>query len=544
MKNTVIKTNLFRVSYKRQDGSSQLKVLAKIGYMSGKKFNELKRFEVTVRDEFNNIYLVTDSQYEKLKSEPPTTERLRLFNIETKIKKILLDQISEGKDFTVDDINSKLYDIQKEEALDTEVTSWNNFLKSISFSEKEKSFQSDEIKRIEKAIEEKIGEQGDITDEEIDNIKDSISIEIEIEKDKKLTQSLTLDERYAQDKFDKNNIIEVFGYCWSKNSMNNDPFIADSYQSLIFHLADYILNGDMVSNSLTKFNLKWIEGFLKFKVKKGYPLIHFKGYTPFNIFDKKKSFTNASRESFKIASFQKIVKMLKHYINILQKVGLIPQTAVNTNHINASDFLSRSLNRDSYTKIEFTLEYEEIEQLLTASFKDPKMQLATDMYIIQMFAGGLRPSELYTGNLRFENTYVGFYRSKSKMISKNPILIEVKDVLKRYPEGLPEFLNISTYRKQLKEVAKHFKWNRIISEPNTRINSKKNVTEYKLNEVFAPFTARKTFINYLANLGLADELIIQFTGHTDVKILKYYKNRLNLEQKKQVIQKLIKDFIK
>ena len=220
-----------------------MKVLAKIGYMSGKKFNELKRFEVTIRDEFNNIYLVTDSQYEKLKSEPPTTERLKLFNIETKIKKILVDKISEGVDFTVDDINNKLYDIQKEEALDSEVTSWNKFLNTISFSEEENSFQSDEIKRIEKAIEEKISEQGEITDEEIDNIKDSISIEIQIEKDKKLTQSLTLDERYAQGKFDKNNLIEVFGYCWSKNPKNNDPFIADSYQSLIFHLADYILNG-------------------------------------------------------------------------------------------------------------------------------------------------------------------------------------------------------------------------------------------------------------------------------------------------------------
>lgn len=544
MKNTVIKTNLFRVSYKRQDGSSQLKVLAKIGYNSGKKFNELRRFEVTVRDEFNNIYLVTDSQYEKLKSEPPTTERLKLFNIETKIKKILLDLISEEKDLTVDDINDKLYDIQKEEAVDTKVQSWNNFLKSISTSEEETSYQRVEIERIEKAIEEKISEQGDITDEEIDNIKDSISIEAQIEKDKKLTQSLTLDERYAQGRFDKNSIIEVFGYCWSKNSKNNDSFIADSYQSLIFHLADYILNGDMVSNSLTRLNLNWIEGFLKFKVKKGYPQIHFKGYSPFNIFDKKKSFTTASRESFKIASYQKIVKMLKHYIKILQKEGLIPQTAVNTTLINASDFLSRSLNRDSYTKIEFTLEYEEIEQLLTASFKDPKMQLATDMYIIQMFAGGLRPIELYNGNLRFEGDYVSFYRSKIKKISKNPILTEVKDVLKKYPEGLPDFLNISTYREQLKEVARNFKWNRIISEPDTRINSKKDVIEYKLLEVFSPLTARKTFINYLANLGLADELIIQFTDHTDVKILKYYKRKLNLEQKKQVIEALLKNFYK
>ncbi len=31
--------------------------------------------------------------------------------------------------------------------------------------------------------------------------------------------------------------------------------------------------------------------------------------------------------------------------------------------------------------IEYTLEFEEIEQLINASFDDPKMQLATDMCI-------------------------------------------------------------------------------------------------------------------------------------------------------------------
>ncbi len=106
---------------------------------------------------------------------------------------------------------------------------------------------------------------------------------------------------------------------------------------------------------------------------------------------------------------------------------------------------------------------------------------------------------------------------------------------------MPKFLNISTYREQLKEVARHFKWKRIITEPETRINSNKDVIEYELREVFSPLTARKTFINYLANLGLADELIIQFTDHTDVKILKHYKRKLNLEQKRRIIQKLIKD---
>jgi integrase len=541
MKNISIKTNLIRVRYKRHDGSSQLKVLAKVGYFTENKFNELRRFEITVRDKYNNIYLVTDNQYARLKAEPPTAERLQLFSIETKIKKIIVDLIAEKTDFTVKKINDKLYEIQNEDAIDTKVKSWNDFLNSVSYEKEDSSYQRDEIERIEKAINDTINEQGDITDEELDSIKDSVGLEIEIEKENKLVQSLNLDERYSGGKFDKNKIIEVFGFCWSKNSKNGDPYIANSYKSLIFHLADYILNGDSVSNSIKAFNLKWVEDFLTFKINKGYPVTHFKGYTPFDIFDNKEKLTKASREYFKTASFQKVVKILKHYINILQKERQLPITVINTNHIDAADFISRATNKDGYTKIEFTLEYEEIEQLLTASLDDPKMQLATDMYIIQMYAGGLRPSELYNGNLRFTENCVSFYRSKNKRIAKNPILPEVSDVLNKYPEGLPRFLNISTYREQLKKVARHFKWKRIITEPNTRIKSNKDVNEYELHEVFSPFTARKTFINYLANLGLPDELIIQFTDHTDVKILKHYKRKLNLVQKKQVIQKLFKE---
>jgi len=58
------------------------------------------------------------------------------------------------------------------------------------------------------------------------------------------------------------------------------------------------------------------------------------------------------------------------------------------------------------------------------------------------------------------------------------------------------------------------------------------------------YTARKTFINYLANMELADDLIIQFTDHTDVKILKHYKRKLNLLQKRKIIERLIERFNK
>ena len=543
MKNLTIKTSLFRVRYRRDDGSKQLKILVKIGYKADNKFNEIKRFQITIRDKMNNIYLVNDHQYDRLRAQPPNEERLHLFGIETKIKKIVMDLVNLGKDFGVKEINNRLYTIQGEEAVDTKIKSWNEFLNIINYGNEDQEFELEEIERIKIAIEETADQNQILTDEDIDGIKNAVGVEMQIEKEKKYIKTLSFEERYAKGKYDKDDIIELFGFCWSKNHKNGDPYVADSYKSLIFNFADYFINGDNVSKSVKNFNLNWVNKFLSFKIKKGYSTTRLRGYTPFNILDYRDSFIKAPRKDYKYAAFQKVVKILRQYIDILQKEGKLPMNSINTSHIETSDYISRNVNLEKFTKIEYTLEYEEILQLLNANFDDLQIQLATDMYIIQMFAGGLRLSELYNGNIRFTDNYVSFYRSKNKKITKNPILLEVREVLKKYPDGLPPFPKIDDYRKQLKRVADHFVWDRIIEEPNTQLNSDSDIITHKLREIFSPLTARKTFINYLANMGLADELIIQFTEHKDVEILKHYKRKLNLTQKKTIMEKLLREFL-
>ncbi|MGC9344081.1 MAG: hypothetical protein ACP5E3_15365 [Bacteroidales bacterium] len=202
MNNIKLKTNLFRVRYRRNDGTKQLKILAKVGYNDGSKFNELKRFEITVRDKFQNIYLVTDHQYERLRALPPSPERLYLFQIETEIKRIILQSIEEKRDITTKDINDKLYSKQAEQYRDLKVKSWNDFLREINHGEVEIEYQKEEIDRIESAIEQAIADKKILTEEDIDNIKDSVGVELQIEKERNLTSQLTLDERYARGKFD------------------------------------------------------------------------------------------------------------------------------------------------------------------------------------------------------------------------------------------------------------------------------------------------------------------------------------------------------
>ena len=63
----VVNTNLMRKDFQRQDGTKQLKVLAKVGYESGNRFRELRRYEIKILKD-NQIYTVTDAEYRDLKN--------------------------------------------------------------------------------------------------------------------------------------------------------------------------------------------------------------------------------------------------------------------------------------------------------------------------------------------------------------------------------------------------------------------------------------------------------------------------------------------
>ena len=73
----VVKTNLIRKDFPRQDRTRQLKVLAKVGYESLNRFREIRRYEVKILKD-KQIYTVSDAEYRDLKNKV-SDERLRLF---------------------------------------------------------------------------------------------------------------------------------------------------------------------------------------------------------------------------------------------------------------------------------------------------------------------------------------------------------------------------------------------------------------------------------------------------------------------------------
>ena len=530
-----IKTNLFRKTFVREDGKRQLKILVKIGTKSLKGFIEKNRFELPIIINSEPL-VVNDSEYEKLKSKL-SDERLLIFQTEIHIKSIITDLISRNEIVNSKIIQDKLQSINKQSEEDKKLSEWNKLLKKSTDEE----LNINELEQMNQAISNIATEQGFITDEDISNAFESVKFEKSRLKELTKIGKMSLNERYKQNHFDKKSIIQVFGYCWSTQESNGDPFVPDGYKSLIFHLADYIFNANNVSRSISHFNDEWVRNFLKYCHKNGFPKIRIVNYTPFNIIDECSKFQEAKRLPYKVATYKKLVKHLKRYILILQKERLLDRQSVDYRAIEASDYLSRKTTINDTTRVQHTLVPSELLALQQQMFDNTEYTLARDMYLIQVFAGGLRLEELYTPKLNIQGDFINIYRFKTKHHTKNPIFDELKEVLQRYNYKIPNLLARKKYRLYLKQIAEIMNFNRKIESVGTTIGVYNEVEIYTVKDIFKPYSARKTLVLYLFIKGFTREQIIEFTGHQDIKTLKYYLDSLPAEEKARLVKEKITD---
>lgn len=534
-----IKTNLFRKTFVREDGKRQLKILVKIGTKSFKGFIEKNRFELPIIINSEPL-VVNDSEYEKLKSKL-SDERLLIFQTEIHIKSIITDLISRNEMVNSKIIQDKLQSINMQSEEDKKLMEWNKLLKKNPDKGVDDELIIDELEQMNQVISDIATEQGFITDEDISNAFESIRFEKSRLKELTKIDKMSLNERYRQNHFDKKSIIQVFGYCWSTQESNGDPFVPDGYKSLVFHLADYIFNANNISRSISHFNDEWVRNFLKYCIKNGFPKIRIANYTPFNIIDESAKFKEAKRQPYKVATFKKLVKHLKRYILILQKEGLLNRQSIDYKTIEASDYLSRKTTINDTTRVQHTLVPSELLALQKQKFENTEYTLARDMYLIQVFAGGLRLEELYTPKLNIQGDFINIYRFKTKQHTKNPIFNELKEVLQRYNYKIPNLLTREKYRLYLKQIAEIMNFNRKIESVGTTIGVYNEVEIYTVKDIFKPYSARKTLVLYLCIKGFTREEIIEFTGHQDIKTLKYYLDSLPAEEKARLVKEKITD---
>jgi hypothetical protein len=530
IENPEIRTNPFKKSpARKKDGLHQVKRRVFIGSNDTGKFRNKVTLEVNLLDDINRQVLVSSSEFENRKSNKSLS--LIILKAEDEIKNAVTQMLKDGTKLSSTILFNHLYMKKKVKQADpdieAEATIWND--------EVEKFFSNpipiSVWKKFNQALLE--DETDDITEEEIRDIAAGVEFGDSRDREIKRISSMSFNERYKSGNYNKSNIFELFGYCWSVNPKNNEPLITGSYRSLIFQLNDYRFNANP-SERVIDFNDAWIDRFLRYLIDKGYPVIHERGYDPFSIVKYQERFVKSKRLPYKEKSFQKVVKHLKRHIDILQKYDLIPYKK-NTKLIQAGDYLMRKAKKQTYTRREHSLTVQEFDLIADTDFKDQNLNLARDMFVIAVLGGGFRTQELYNEHIYIQNNRLHIYRKKTNETSTNPIILQLKEVIKRH-NGLPEFLNVDDFRTSLQVIGNQLPLDRVISIPDTFINSGKDMIKVKIKDIFNPYFARKTCVTILNHLGLSEEEIIEFTSHADKRTLKYYKGNMTIEDKERLIQ--------
>jgi hypothetical protein len=532
--NPEIRTNPFKKSpARKKDGLHQVKIRVFIGSNDFGKFRNKVTLEINILDETNQPVLASSSEFDNRKSNK--TLNLTILNNEDKIKDSVFQMIKDDTKLTSTNLFNYLYKKKKspknETITDSEETIWND--------EVEKFFSNPIPISVWKKFNQAILEEGteDITEEDIQDIAAGVEFGESRDKEIKRISSMSFNERYKTGNYDKSNIFELFGYCWSENPKNGESLVTGSYKSLVVQLNDYRFNAKP-SEWVKDFNDEWIGRFFKYLIDKGYPVVHFRGYDPFTIVKYRDRLIKSKRLPYKEKSFQKVVKHLKRHIDILQKYDLIPYKK-NTKLLQSADYLKRKSKNQTYTRREHSLTVQEFNLLAEKDFEDQKLNLARDMFVIAVLGGGFRTLELYNDHLYIQDNRLHIYRRKTNETSTNPIILQLNEVVKRY-NGLPGFLKVDEFRTSLQTIAKQIPLDRIISIPDTFINSKKDLIKVRIYEIFNPYFARKTCVTILNHLGLSEEEIIEFTCHADTRTLKYYKGNMTIEDKERLMQSKLK----
>lgn len=516
----------------KKDGKNQVMIRVKIGLSSYGKIIYDKPIDIKLLTNKGESIKITKEEFKNRTNNKELM--LRIYEVDALIGKALFVLTMEHKKIDL----KNLFDYTYRKA--TEINDTDEFV------------ENDDVKKIfgypvprkvwetfisETYTDEITGEP--VLFEELEDIAKGIEGDYYEEKNQKEIKQLDYNERYKRGLYDKENIFDCFGFCWSNQPKVNESLVPDSYKSLLLRLHDYRFNENPPEN-VKYFNDDWIDDFLKFLVEEGYSTYRPRTYHPFNLTTHKIKLINSPRSPYRYAGFEKLVKHLKRYIFLMQKYQIISYQR-NPKFINAKDYVGRNVQKTPYTRREHSLTNDEFTSLCTKDFNDTLLNNARDMFILAVLGGGFRGEELYNHELTLEkrdNQFIlHIYNSKTNTSNINPVFGELNNVIQRWDGKLPNFLPNIEFRKALKVLASKLDFNRVIVSPNTFMNSKEKMSKEILKDIFSTYFARKTCISLLDSFGMSEEDIIEFTSHSKIDTLKHYKGRLSVANKISVLRK-------
>jgi integrase len=315
-------------------------------------------------------------------------------------------------------------------------------------------------------------------------------------------------------------------------------YAPDSYNTPQYVMQEYIKEtGD--NCKITEFGSEWINHFFEHIIKNGYSY--------------RKDGKN--RKEYTITTIAKYHKHLKSFGDYL-----FSELKLLDNQDYRRFSLKKKAKKKSLIKYDpepyintHALYKREFDWFYGFKFEDKQLEIARDMFVLQVWLGGMRQSDFYgISIINFHKDSNGAYKVWFEQKKTDDDVLNVVNqnyllpILKKYPNGFKNFPAVHVYNKLLKTAAniagldRQLKFRREIAK-----DKQATIEWHPIHMKICNKWARNCAVSILAELGYPDDRISRFTGHRDLEMIKHYKqihqkeiNSMMQEVKPEIVKEL------
>lgn len=333
---------------------------------------------------------------------------------------------------------------------------------------------------------------------------------------------------------DRSSIILSIGELFLKRKKNGDPLFISHYRGILKDIYAYQYDRQ-ASDEIEALSEGYFDDFIRYMITDGIIKSSLNA-TPHELkyCQKDEFFDKQERQVMRKDTFKDKIKSLNKIIKSLRSMHSFDYF----DNLNFNDYLSKEVVDNVGSRREESLNPKELQTLLNYSTDDQNKRISLDIFLIMIYAGGLRGYRPNLLRINKEEMTFKFFHGKRKNEVINPILLEIIPTLKRYNWIAPKKPSNLNITENLIEIARELNFDRRIDYFNTDVNRSESDDFYKpqiLHDCISLRFARKTAVNYLLSKGLSREEVIAFTAHADPTILKHYVSGVNIEEKRKLL---------
>ena len=302
-----------------------------------------------------------------------------------------------------------------------------------------------------------IGTDEELLEEDVGDIildaESKLRLKKQVNKTKEIKDHLErCDTQYLIDGyFNFTRIIDVFGYFWCLRKPNGARYLDKTDNKIILRVAEYIFITN-ASNSMSDFDENWVIEFFLYLRDYGYISTRkVRYYTPLELYDFKNIIVDKSgnRKIYRESSFENQIKKFKKYFRSLRdktKLFLnVPYNDLSGITLNSIKY-ENSKFAEKYTQKDHYANGDEMKKLFNYNSSDEVLNLARDLFFIQVFSSGNRSIDKDTVQYKTKDgiKYIEVHHSKTNTKNISGLFKPLKLLLdKRHNGKLPEILTLS-----------------------------------------------------------------------------------------------------